>query len=188
MQENQKFEEALASAFETSSDVSVDADRAVSSELSPEAPIPPVEPVEELGKDGGVTLEDLARELAELRAMIGQPSAPVEDLQAGPEEPRLTDAFRELYPDLSEDDIPDAVWDSVRGGLPLEAAYALYERREVLRRADAETVNRKNAMGAWGRADDGADRSFSPDEVRAMTPQEVRDNYARIIQSMKHWN
>ena len=126
-------------------------------------------------------IELIRGELAELKGLlVGQKTAA--------EEPAVGEQFRALYPDVSEDAIPDAVWEEARGGLPLEAAYALYERREALRRTAAEAVNKKNAQGAWGRADTEADGFLSPDEVREMTPEEVRANLARITASMKHWS
>ena len=132
--------------------------------------------------DDGQTLAMLRNQLEELKAVVAglvpQPSGA----------DTVTDAFRALYPDVREDSIPDAVWEETRGGLPLEAAYALYERRETVRRAAAEAVNKKNADGAWGRADTETDGFLSPDEVRKMTPAEVRANLARITASMKHWS
>ena len=125
-------------------------------------------------------VEMLRCELAELKSLITEQKAAAE--------PAVGEQFRALYPDVSEDSIPDAVWEEARSGLPLEAAYALYERREALRRTAAETVNKKNARGAWGRADTETDGFLSPDEVREMTPEEVRANLARITASMKHWS
>lgn len=126
-------------------------------------------------------IEALRCELAELKALL------VAQKQAA-SEPTVDEAFRALYPDVSEEEIPDAVWEAARGGLPLEAAYALHERREALRRSAADRINRRNANGAWGRTDTETDGFLSPDEVREMTPEEVRKNYARIMESMKHWN
>ncbi len=128
-------------------------------------------------------LERLVGEVAELRQLLNARAAsPSSSARA------LSEGFRALYPEVSEADVPDAVWESVREGLPPEAAYALWERRELVRRKAAEEANRKNADGAWGRADTAAEGHFSPDEVRRMTPREVRENYGRIIESMKHWN
>ena len=125
-------------------------------------------------------IELIRGELAELKGLlVGQKATA---------EPAIGEAFRALYPDVSEDAIPDAVWEEARSGMPLEAAYALHERREALRRTAAEAVNKKNAAGTWGRADTEADGFLSPDEVREMTPEEVRANLARITASMKHWS
>lgn len=142
------------------------------------------EPAEaaETGSGEADALAEVRREMAELRGLVER-MTPRESA-----EPTLTDEFRALYPDVSEGEIPDAVWEEVRRGLPPEAAYALWERREQVRREAAESVNRRNAGGAWGRADAAAADHLSPDEVRGMTPREVRENYARILESMKHWN
>ena len=146
---------------------------------------PQAQPQAEVEED---SLGRLARELSELRALVEARRDEREEPTEPPWQPTLTDEFRGLYPELAEGDIPDAVWDEVRGGLPLAAAYALWERREQVRRSTAEQVNRKNASGAWGRADAAAEDCLSPDEVRGMSPREVRDNYARIMESMKHWS
>lgn len=130
--------------------------------------------------EGFDPLEILRCELAELKSLIvGQKQAA--------SEPVMGESFRALYPEVAEGDIPDAVWEAARGGLPLEAAYALHERREALRRSAADEANRRNAAGAWGRTDTEEDGFLSPDEVRQMSPSEVRANYARITASMKHW-
>lgn len=143
----------------------------------------------DVAEDGGAAgdgaIEQLARELAELRALIETHRASEEAVAF---QPTLTEAFRALYPDVSAEDIPDAVWEEVRGGLSLEASYALWDRRETLRRALAQDTNRKNASGAWGRAEFSGEDFLSPDEVRSMTRDEVRRHYARIVESMKHWN
>ena len=128
-------------------------------------------------------LNDLAlirEELAALRALVTEQKRVAA-------EPAITEAFRTLYPGIGEADIPDAVLEEARGGLPLEAAYALYERRESLRRRAAEEANRKNAGNSWGKTEGGGDGFLSPDEVRKMSPAEVHRNYQQILSSMKHW-
>ena len=134
----------------------------------------------------------LSREVSELRALVesrqAREAAEVPSASDEPWQPALTDDFRALYPDLAADDVPDAVWENVRAGLPLEAAYALWERREAVRRVAAADVNQRNAAGAWGRAERAPEDFLSPDEVRSMTRDEVRKHYSRIVESMKHWN
>ena len=129
------------------------------------------------------------QEIALLRAQLEELKTVVAGLvPSKADEDAMTDAFRALYPGVRREELPDEVWEAARGGLPLEAAYALYERREALRRTAAEAVNKKNAAGVWGRADREEDGFLSPDEVRDMTPAEVRANLARITASMKHWS
>ena len=155
-----------------------DALEAAAPESEDTAAEPPVEETED-------AVARLSRELSELRALIEGRATE----QREPTAVRgLTDEFCRLYPDIVEGDAPDEVWESVKGGVPLEAAYALWERRQQVRRADAEAANRKNAEGAWGRTDAATEQYFTPDEVRSMSEREVRKHYSRILESMKHWN
>ena len=131
----------------------------------------------------------LTRQMAALTELVEQrltASLPP-PVRGGRDELAAAEEFRALYPDTAEADIPDEVWDSVNEGIPLAAAYALWTRREELRRQSAEAINRKNADG-WGRAENAPSAEhLSPAEVRAMSPAEVRRNYSRIVASMKHW-
>ena len=97
--------------------------------------------------------------------------------------------FEELFPSVAPEDIPGSVWESVRQGNSLAAAYALHHRRREIRDQKLNDVNRANAMNSSGSIGNktGAE-FFTPDEVRAMSQSEVRANYQRIIESMKKWN
>ena len=131
----------------------------------------------------------LTRQMAALTELVEQrlTASPPSPVRGGRDELAAAEEFRALYPDTAEADIPDEVWDSVNEGVPLAAAYALWTRREELRRQSAEAINRKNADG-WGRAENAPSAEhLSPAEVRAMSPAEVRRNYSRIVASMKHW-
>ncbi|MBO7176248.1 MAG: hypothetical protein J6W14_02630, partial [Clostridia bacterium] len=65
----------------------------------------------------------------------------------------------------------------------------LYEKKSEAARMRAETVNLKNAQRSAGVAGrDAPAEYFSPDEVRAMSPSEVRRHYSKILDSMKSWN
>lgn len=66
----------------------------------------------------------------------------------------------------------------------------LSELREELKlRAKAEEVNRRNASLSAGRAGmNAAPEYYSPEEVRAMSAHEVRENYQKIRASMKRWH
>lgn len=98
--------------------------------------------------------------------------------------------FHRLFPEVSLREIPHAVLESrEKNGLPLNAAYALYERELQLERARADTVNRQNAYRSAGRAGtDTANEYFSADEVRQMTPKQVHENFSKIRESMKSWS
>lgn len=97
--------------------------------------------------------------------------------------------FHRLFPDISLSALPDGIWESVHQGVPLTAAYALYEKKQYAAKQDAEQINRRNASlsaGVAGKNTSG--EYFSPDEVRVMTQKQVHDNYRTIMESMKHWH
>ena len=61
-------------------------------------------------------------------------------------------------------------------------------RRELDLRRRADEVNRRNASLSAGRVGTNvAPEYYTPDEVRAMSPSEVRENYEKIRASMKKW-
>ena len=97
--------------------------------------------------------------------------------------------FHRLFPSIELGSIPDEVRDGVRAGIPLSASYALYEKRLVAEQERIEAINRKNAQRSSGAAGKNTPKEyFSPEEVRAMSQSEVRENYKKIIDSMKKWN
>lgn len=97
--------------------------------------------------------------------------------------------FCRLFPGVSLASIPDEVAASVNSGVPLSAAYALYERRRLAEIELAEKVNSKNRELSFAvKRNDAADGYFSPDEVREMSATDVKANYSKIIESMSHWH
>ena len=96
--------------------------------------------------------------------------------------------FSRLFPTTSVSTIPEEVWQDTERGIPLSAAYALYEKRSGIDRQYAEEINRRNARLSAGSAGVYTQNEYlSPDEVRAMSPSEVRENFKRIRESMKKW-
>ena len=96
--------------------------------------------------------------------------------------------FRELYPGISLGSLSDSVWADVQKGVPVAAAYALYERRRALTEELAERVNAANKKNAPGKVSGTEAEFFSPAEVRKMSRKQVRENYDKIIYSMQKWN
>lgn len=128
-------------------------------------------------------LDALRAEIAGLRAQLAAKEQERADAL------QEIERFQQLFPDVAIRDIPDSVWQQRERGIPLNAAYALYERESCMARARAGEINRQNASRSSGRAGvDAAQEFFSPDEVRAMTPKQIRDNYQKIRFSMKKWN
>ena len=97
--------------------------------------------------------------------------------------------FSDLFPDIAIKAIPDEVWESVKQGNTLAAAYAVYERRVTEAAKRIEQINAKNAANAAGVAGKNLTQEFfSADDVRKMSPSEVRANFAKIKRSMQKWN
>ena len=91
--------------------------------------------------------------------------------------------FRKEFPEVPLGKVTDEVWDQVKKGVPLAAAYALAEHRTA---KQAKAISCET--GAWHSLSGGTDEGlFSPSEVRAMTQHEVRRHYDRILESMKRW-
>ena len=96
--------------------------------------------------------------------------------------------FSELFPGVSVSALPDSVSESVRAGVPLAAAYALYHLKKEAALAAASRINEKNSERSFAlKKNDSSDSYFSPAEVREMSAAEVRTNYKKIIDSMSHW-
>ncbi|NLW74001.1 MAG: hypothetical protein GX057_03775 [Clostridiales bacterium] len=129
-------------------------------------------------------------ELAELRAEVGRLR---EQLAAQQEAllrmSREAAEFAGLFPDEKLGSLPDEVWEEVRRGIPLAAAYSYHKVRREREAAIAAEINLKNRQNSAGPVD-GRSRSdyFSPAEVRRMSAAEVQENYGKIIDSMKHWS
>ena len=102
-------------------------------------------------------------------------------------------------PDLTDASIPSAEPKTEEANVSEEAPLlaeltSLREelsslREELQKRERADEINRRNAASSAGRAGNStAPEYFSPDEVRAMSPSEIRENYQRIRASMKKWH
>lgn len=123
---------------------------------------------------------------AELEQLRGQIAARIETYERMARE---YDEFREIFPGRDMSSLSEEVWEGVRQGLPLAAAYAYEEAKQKKRREIAAEVNRKNSNLSSGAIDGrGGGVFFSPGEVRAMSAAEVRSNYDKIIGSMKLWS
>jgi uncharacterized small protein (DUF1192 family) len=97
--------------------------------------------------------------------------------------------FSELFPEVSVRNIPDDVWEDVKRGNSLAAAYSIYERRITEAARRIERINAQNAERSAGVAGKNlTEEFFSADDVRKMSPSEVRANYAKIRRSMEKWN
>ncbi len=97
--------------------------------------------------------------------------------------------FNELFPEQNLGALPAGVWEGVKRGIPLAAAYAYETARREHRAAIAAEANAKNSKSSAGPPGrPGGEGYFSPAEVRSMSASEVRSNYTKIMDSMKLWS
>jgi len=97
--------------------------------------------------------------------------------------------FSQIFPEQDVREIPNEVWEDVKNGNSLAAAFALFERKRTVSENRAKEINELNAYRSSGRVGNNTvSEYFSPEQVRAMSQSEVRANYSKIIESMKKWN
>lgn len=97
--------------------------------------------------------------------------------------------FSEVFPERNLEDVPSEVWQQVKSGVPLAAAFALYEKKTEAHERLVAEVNLKNTERSTGALKGGGENNyFSPSEVKKMSASEVKSNYKIIIESMKKWN
>ena len=134
-----------------------------------------------LAKEQSAELERLRGELTLLRAELSKRDLRLEQMSKEFEE------FNTIYPNIPLSTLQDSVWDDVRRGIPVAAAYALAMRRMEHTAQTAAFCNQQNASRSSGALQPTEPDYFSPAEVRAMSQSEVRANYHKIMQSMQKW-
>lgn len=96
--------------------------------------------------------------------------------------------FRELFPDVSSEDIPDEVWEDVANGASLSHAYALYLVSQENLNRHAEDVNTRNSKrGAYASSDGATEPVFTKEQVEKMSEKDIKSNYKGILKAMKNW-
>ena len=167
MQENEQMNEALDCPFEVD-------------EMAESIPTEETESMPK-AEDTGTTIETLTARVRELEQEIEARNTLADRMT------RECEEFEAYFPEVSLRSLPDSVWTQVHAGVPLAAAYALYERGLQNQRREAEEqTTRKDALSV-GLPAAAQSNYFSPSQVRAMSRQEVRENYDRIFESMRHW-
>ena len=125
--------------------------------------------------------DDLLAEITRLREELARRDSMTERFAKEGEE------FRSLYPGTDMQTLPDSVWNDVKRGIPLAAAYALAERRRYCTEQKALEYNKENLKRSSGSLEPTEPDYYSPAEVRAMSQNEVRANYDKIMRSMQKW-
>ncbi len=127
-------------------------------------------------------LPDPALELEELRSKLERAEKRAQTVVSDWRE------FTELFPDADIASLPDSFDLALERGIPPAAAYALELRRREVSRLRIEASERRAREMSAGRIENHDDSLYSPAEVRAMTPKEVKENYEKIRRSMKSWH
>lgn len=97
-------------------------------------------------------------------------------------------AFRELFPEVNSDDIPEEVWEDVANGNSLSHAYSLYLVKNDLLKKHAEGINERNSKkGATVASDGSTEPVFTKEQVEKMSGKDVKSNYKGILKAMKNW-
>ena len=97
--------------------------------------------------------------------------------------------FSEYFPDVDIHNIPNEVWEQVKNGTSIAAAFALNLRKMELEKKKVSDFNDKNRrMSAGSLLGGEGEKYYSPAEVKRMTPAQVKSHYDDIIESMRHWN
>ncbi len=142
----------------------------------------PEESPEELPKESEQDERStLLSELESLRSRLETAERTAREISAGWRE------FTELYPEADISSLPDSFNASIERGIPPAAAYALELRRKEVRLARIKAADQRARELSAGKLDPADDTLYSPDEVRAMPPAEVRKNIEKIRRSMKSW-
>lgn len=137
---------------------------------------------EVLAEETDILEPDLHTELEDLRTKLEKAERVAREITEGWRE------FTELYPEADISTLPDSFNAALERGIPPAAAYALELRRREVEQLKIARADRKAREQSFGRIESAEDSLYSPAEVRAMKPAEVRKNIEKIRRSMKSWH
>ena len=128
----------------------------------------------------------LRKEVASLREMMEKSIASKQEKTVA--EQQLEELYR-FCPELREGGLPQKVREDIEAGIPPVAAYAMELRRATAERQAISALNDKNReLSSGGLSQGSGEDFFTADEVKAMNAGQVRQNYDKIMASMKHWH
>ena len=94
----------------------------------------------------------------------------------------------ELFPDFDVESIPDEIFDKCEDGSRLAAEYALWYLTEEKKKGEQQKKEEENMKSAPPNVKDSSEPTyFTPEQVRAMSEEEIRKNYKTIMNSMEKW-
>ncbi len=101
---------------------------------------------------------------------------------------RELEEFSVLFPGTDIESVPDEVWEAAVDGIGVCAQYALYLKRQEMKKTTADKKNEENATSAVPdvKSDEG-EVYFTPEAVEKMSRAEVDKNWQAILKSMKNW-
>ena len=102
---------------------------------APDGEAPEENPMETASDPSVSELDALRAEVAGLRERLAAKEREREEAL------RELEDFGRLFPDVAIRDVPDSVWQQRERGIPLNAAYALYERESRMAQAKANEIN-----------------------------------------------
>ena len=160
-------------------------------ELAEQAGLDARDYVDQLYAENGLNYSDslpseIVDELLELRKTRREEKSKTKENERLDEDIK---EFRELFPEVNAQSIPDEVWEKVGNGMSLTAAYAIYQRRMDILGKRAEDINESlEKTTPIGLPEGDGDGYLSSGEVENMSPSEIKKNYKKILLSLKKWN
>lgn len=165
-------------------------------DIAEDAGVSPEELIAALEEQNGVLLEQklgtLPAEAADyIKAAKNEKNAARAERRKAEKEGVLAEEvkqFRTLFPDVAAEDIPETVWADMEKGIPLAYSYAFYALTEGKNSAYAGDVNRRNTEVSPPPMGEGTDEGeLSMEEVEAMSPRAIKNNFSRILRSIGKW-
>ncbi len=151
------------------------------------------ESIKNVPSDADTQEKDEHGALAELALRIDELEKKLSERERTPERDERMSAemsdFARFFPDVRADEIPESVWERVRGGESLAGSFALYRyARERENRRVSEYNEANGKMSAGSLSPNTQSSYYSPDEVRKMSRRQIKEHYDDVIESMRHWN
>lgn len=126
-----------------------------------------------------------------VKAARGEKSAARAERRKAEKEGQLTEEvkqFRQMFPDVAAEDIPETVWADMERGIPLSYAFAFFVLTDGKNNTYADGINTRNNEASPPPVGEGSDEGeLSMEEVEAMSPKAVKNNFSRILRSIGKW-
>jgi len=142
--------------------------------------------------------EEIAEELLNSRIKLTEYDAIIQERNVEKQKQKDYSDFMEGFERLNgrkfddrTDLIPLEVWTEVGNGTPLKYAYAEFFANDISKKnaiAQKNLENKETSTGNVASSGNHGVPSFTKEEVKGMSREEVQKNYDAITKSMKNWN